>query len=90
MNSLAAVIVALAGTFAASFVVERALARSRKEMIKPGWYYVFFVAFIPLLLLVYNTVSVDSDFLYAAYALSGGTAALAAQCFYGAKLESGM
>ena len=87
MTSQLAVVVVLAGTFAASLVVERALGRSRKEMIKPGWYYVFFAAFIPLLLLVFNTVSVNSTLLYAAYALSGGAAALAAQCLYGAKLE---
>lgn len=87
MTSLLAVIIVLAGTFAASLVVERALGRSRKEMIKPGWYYVFFAAFIPLLLLVFSTVSVNSSLLYAAYALSGGVAALVAQCFYGAKLE---
>jgi hypothetical protein len=84
--SLLAVIVVLAATFAASLVVERTLGRSRKEMIKPGWYYVFFGAFIPLLLVVHSTVSVGSSLLYAAYALSGGVAALAAQCFYGAKL----
>ncbi len=89
MTSLLAVIVVLAGTFAASLVVERALGRSHKEMIKPGWYYVFFAVFVALLLLVFNTVSITSSFLYAAYALSGGVAALAAQCFYGAKLERG-
>ncbi len=56
-------------------------------MIEPGWYYVFFLTFVPLLLLVFNTVSATSVFLYAAYALSGGIAALAAQCFFGTKLE---
>jgi cbb3-type cytochrome oxidase subunit 1 len=86
MTSLLAVIVVLAGTLAASLVVERVLGRSRKEMVKPGWYYVFFAAFIPLLLLVFNTVSGDSSLLYAAYALSGSAAALAAQCFYGVKV----
>jgi hypothetical protein len=87
MTSLLAVIVVLAAAFAASLVVERVLGRSRKEMIKPGWYYVFFAAFVPLLLLVFKTVSVNNSLLYAAYTLSGSAAALAAQCFYGAKLE---
>jgi hypothetical protein len=87
MTSLLAVVLVLVGTFAASLVVERTLGRSHKEMVKPGWYYVFFTTFIPFLILVYNVVSVHSSLLYAAYALSGGVAALAAQCFYGAKTE---
>lgn len=87
MTSLISVIIVLVGTFVASRVVERTIRRSCKEMIKPGWYCVFFAVFIPLLGLVFNTVPVASSFLYAAYALSGGVAALAAQCFYGAKLE---
>ena len=87
MTSLLAIIVVLAATFAGSLAVERVLGRSRKEMTKPGWYYVFFAAFIPLLLIVFNNVSVNSDLLYAAYALSGSAAALVAQCLYGAKLE---
>lgn len=89
LTSLLAVIVVLVGTFAGSLLVERVLGRSRKEMIKPGWFYLFFTAFVPLLILVYNNVSVDSDFIFAAYAFSAGVAALAAQCFYGAKLERG-
>ena len=86
MTSLTLAIIVIAVLFAASLAVERAFGRSRKIMIKPGWYYVFFAAFTPLLLLVFNFVPIGSDFLYAAYALSGGVAALAAQCFYGAKI----
>jgi hypothetical protein len=89
LTSLLAVIFVLAATFAASLIVERVLGRSRREMVKPGWHYVFFAAFIPLLVLVHYAVPISSGLLYAAYALSGGFAALVAQCFYGAKLARG-
>lgn len=86
MASLLAVIVVLVGTFAASLAVEKVLGRSRKAMIQPGWFLVFFAVFIPLFLVVFNSVPVSSSLIYAAHGLCGGAAALAAQCFYGAKL----
>ena len=86
MTKLLTVLAVLVGTFLASLAVERVFGRSRREMVKPGWFYVFFGLFTPLLLLVYNTVSVDSTLLYAAYALAASVAALAAQCFFGAKV----
>lgn len=84
--SVIAVLVTLLGVFFASLLVERLLGRSRKELVKPGWYYAFFATLIPLVALVYNTVGVESVFLYAAYGIAGGIAALVAQCFYGAKM----
>ncbi len=71
---------------AASMAVERLLRRSRKEFRKPGWFVLFYALLAPGFAMVYFLVSVDSPLLYAAYALAGGVAALAAQCFYGVKL----
>lgn len=88
MIPLLSVVAVIVATFALSVLVERVLGRSRKEMVKPGWYVVFFAVFVPALLLVYSTVSVASPVLYAAYALAGGVAALIAQCLFGARLGS--
>jgi hypothetical protein len=87
VSALVAVAAVLVVLFLASALVERVLGRSRKEMAKPGWYIVFFPAVVLALLLVYSTFSTSSPFIYAAYALAGGLAALLAQCLFGAKLQ---
>jgi tryptophan-rich sensory protein len=76
----------LLAVFGASLLIERLFRRSRREMRKPGWYVVFFLLFAPAVYLVYALVHVDSQFIYAAYAAAGGTAALVAQVFFGASL----
>ncbi|MGE3347485.1 MAG: hypothetical protein AB7I35_08625 [Ramlibacter sp.] len=73
--------------FGASLGVERLLGRSRKEMVKPGWYVIFFLLFLPAVYAVYAYLSVDSPFLYAAYAGAGGLSALVAQALFGLKLS---
>lgn len=75
--------------FGASVLVERSLGRSRKEMKKPEWFFMFYALFLPATYLVYANVAVDSPFLYAACGAAGGMAALGAQCFFGVKLPSG-
>ena len=87
LYSLAAVVVSLGFVFAASLVVERLLGRSRKELRKPGWFFVFYAVFIPAGAMVYQLVAVDHPLLYASYALAGGLAALIAQCFFGVKVS---
>lgn len=82
------VAVALLTVLGLSLLVERLLGRSRKEMQKPGWYVVFFALFLPAGYFVYAGVAVDSPFLYAAYAIAGGFAALVAQVLFGAKLAN--
>lgn len=49
---------------------------------------VFYGLFIPGVAVVYYFVASDSQFIYAAYGLAGGVAALTAQCFYGIKLSA--
>jgi hypothetical protein len=87
LSSLVSTAVIVAAVFVASLLVERLLGRSRQEFTKPGWFVLFYVLFIPGCALVYAWVSTDSQFLYAAYALAGGVAALVAQCFFGVKLS---
>ncbi len=86
MNQLIAVVLVLLAAFGASLAIERVLGRSRKDMHKPGWYAVFISSLIPACGVVYAKVPAESTFLYAAYAIAGGLAALLAQCFFGVKL----
>lgn len=86
MLSLLSVAIVLVALFAASLLIERLLRRSRKEFQKPGWFFVFYGLFIPAGAAVYLGVDVSSPFLYAAYGLAGGVAALVAQGFYGIRL----
>ena len=86
MLALLSVTVVLVALFGASLLVERLLGRSRKEFRKPGWFLVFYGLFIPAGALVYFGVEVSSPFLYAAYCLVGGVAALIGQCLYGVRL----
>jgi hypothetical protein len=87
LYSLVFAAVIVVAVFAASLLVERLFGRSRKEFSKPGWFVLFYVLFIPGCALVYALVSTDSRFLYAAYALAGGIAALVAQGVFGVKLS---
>lgn len=80
--------VVFAGVSVASLAIERVFHRSRREMQKPGWHIMFFVLFLPAVLLVYRVVPYESEFLYAAYGVAGGLAALAAQSFFGARVPS--
>ena len=82
------IVAVLAFIFGASVAVERWLGRSKKEFRKPGWFLVFYGLFIPGVAVVYYSVASDSPYLYAAYGLAGGVAALIAQCFYGVKLPA--
>lgn len=79
---------ALLAVLGLSLLVGRLRGRSRKEMRKPGWYVVFFLLFLPAGYFVYTSVAVNSPFLYAAYAIAGGFAALVAQALFGAKLAN--
>jgi hypothetical protein len=88
MTPIISVVAVLAFLFGASVAAERWLGRSKKEFIKPGWFLVFYGLFIPGVAVVYSSVASDSPFLYAAYGLAGGVAALVAQCFYGIKLPA--
>jgi ABC-type Fe3+ transport system permease subunit len=88
MSSIISVAAVLFFIFGASMAVERWLGRSRKEFRKPGWFLVFYCLFIPGVAVVYSFVAFDSQFIYAAYGLAGGLAALIAQCFYGIKLPA--
>lgn len=89
MISIAAIAVVLIGTFLGSMLVERVLGRSRAEFQKPGWYVVFFVIFVPALAVVYVSMPIGHPFVYAAYGLCGGIAALIAQAAQGRKLSAG-
>lgn len=71
--------------FGLSILVERATGRSRKEFVKPGWYFVFLGLLVPGIILVYYVVPMESPFLYAAYGLAGGLSSLFAQGLFGAK-----
>ncbi len=87
MIAAIAILISVVMTFSASLVAERVLGRSRKEMIKPGWYYVFGLATPVLACLVNFTVHADSPYLYGAYGLAGGAASLLAQCLYGVRIK---
>jgi membrane protein DedA with SNARE-associated domain len=88
MSPIISVVAVLFFIFSASIAVERWLGRSRKEFRKPGWFMVFYGLFIPGVAVVYYFVASVSQFIYAAYGLAGGVAALIAQCFYGIKLPA--
>jgi hypothetical protein len=51
MIALLAALLSVVITFSASLAVERIVGRSSRELIKPGWYYVFGLA-TPLLALI--------------------------------------
>jgi hypothetical protein len=86
MLSFFYVVLALAAVFGMSLLIERFLRRSRKEFRRLGAALVFFPLFFLGAALVYMRLDVYSPFIYAAYGLAGGLAALVAQMTFGVRL----
>jgi multidrug transporter EmrE-like cation transporter len=87
MLSLVAVFAAMLFTWCLSELVEKSLHRSKREFRSPHWYIALLVVSLPSMWLLSEIVDAKNPFIYSAYGLVGGMAALVAQCLFGKKIR---